>query len=173
MGASVKESTIYEKETSGGAASWLAVCNGNIMEDLFKYIRTQFNIGEVDIIDYSPLTLAYIGDAVYEVVIRTMIVASGNAGVNKLHKRSSNLVKAPTQAAMILAIMEHLSDQEVRLYKRGRNAKSYTIAKNASMKEYHMATGFETLMGYLYITNQGDRMMELIKMGLEKVENKI
>lgn len=135
---------------------------------MFKYIREQFSLEEIDIVNYSPLTLAYIGDAIYEIVIRTMIVVQGNCAVEKLHKKTTQLVKAKKQAEMIQKLETSLSEEEMRIFKRGRNAKSYTMAKNATMKEYRLATGFEALMGYLYMTEQEDRMMELIKLALEQ-----
>lgn len=122
-----------------------------------------------DICSYSPLTLAYIGDAVYELVIRSMIVTEGNAPVNKLHKRSSELVKAETQAKVALHLVETevLSEEELRVLKRGRNAQSYTKAKNASMSDYRWATGFEALVGYLYLSGRSERMMELVGAALK------
>ncbi len=137
--------------------------------DLFEQIRLGMDLENVDGNTYSPLTLAYIGDAIYEIVIRTMVVSWGNMQVNKLHKKSSNLVKAQTQAEMAKHITDNLDDKELSVYKRGRNAKSFTKAKNASVIDYRMATGFEALMGYLYISHKSDRMMELIKMGLESL----
>ena len=137
--------------------------------DLFEQIRLGMDLENVDGNTYSPLTLAYIGDAIYEIVIRTMVVSRGNMQVNKLHKKSSNLVKAQTQAEMAKHITDNLDDKELSVYKRGRNAKSFTKAKNASVIDYRMATGFEALMGYLYISHKSDRMMELIKMGLESL----
>lgn len=137
--------------------------------DLFEQIRLGMDLENVDGDTYSPLTLAYIGDAIYEIVIRTMVVSWGNMQVNKLHKKSSNLVKAQTQAEMAKHITDNLDDKELSVYKRGRNAKSFTKAKNASVIDYRMATGFEALMGYLYISHKSDRMMELIKMGLESL----
>lgn len=137
--------------------------------DLFEQIRLGMDLENFDGDTYSPLTLAYIGDAIYEIVIRTMVVSWGNMQVNKLHKKSSNLVKAQTQAEMAKHITDSLDDKEMSVYKRGRNAKSFTKAKNASVIDYRMATGFEALMGYLYISHKSDRMMELIKMGLESL----
>ena len=137
--------------------------------DLFEQIRLGMDLENVDGDTYSPLTLAYIGDVIYEIVIRTMVVSWGNMQVNKLHKKSSNLVKAQTQAEMAKHITDSLDDKEMSVYKRGRNAKSFTKAKNASVIDYRMATGFEALMGYLYISHKSDRMMELIKMGLESL----
>lgn len=131
-------------------------------------IKSGITIEKQDMRSYSPLTLAYIGDGVYELVIRSMVVSSGNAPVNKLHKKSSELVKAGTQAKMAQYYIDHeiLSEEELRIFKRGRNAQSYTKAKHASMADYRMATGFEALVGYLYLSGQSERMMELIGVGL-------
>ena len=134
--------------------------------DLFQIIKDTMELKDIDIINYSPLTLAYIGDGIYEIVIRTIIVDQ----VNKIHKAASNLVKAHTQAEMIFAIMDKLTEQELAIYKRGRNAKAVTRAKNASMSDYRTATGFEALMGWLYLTNKSERMMLLIKEGLSIIE---
>jgi ribonuclease-3 family protein len=135
--------------------------------DLIKHIKLKMNLPETDIRTYSPLALAFIGDGVYDLVIRTMIVEQGNAPVNKLHKKVSNLVKAPAQMELFHKIEERLTEGEIAVYKRGRNAKSFTTAKNASITEYRIATGLEALIGYLYLTNQFTRILELIKMGLE------
>ena len=86
-----------------------------------------------------------------------------------MHKKSSNLVKAETQALIIKALMDELSEEELAYYKRGRNAKSYTSAKNASMSDYRMATGFEALVGYLYLTGQDERLFEIVKQGISRV----
>lgn len=131
--------------------------------DLFNIIKQNMGLDEINIIDYSPLTLAYIGDGIYEIIVRTVIVDEANRQVNKIHKAASNLVKAETQAKMIHLIMDDLTEEEVKIYKRGRNAKAVTRAKNASMSDYRTATGFEALMGWLYLTGQSQRMMELIK----------
>ena len=85
-----------------------------------------------------------------------------------MHKLSSSLVKAATQAEMIQALLDDLTEEETKVYKRGRNAKSATIAKNATMSDYRSATGFEALMGYLYLKDDMDRIVELTKLGLEK-----
>ena len=132
-------------------------------KDLFNIIKQNMELGDINITDYSPLTLAYIGDGIYEVIVRTVIVDEANRQVNKIHKAASNLVKAEAQAKMIHLIMDDLTEDEVKIYKRGRNAKAVTRAKNASMSDYRTATGFEALMGWLYLTGQSDRMMMLIK----------
>lgn len=131
--------------------------------DIFEIIKQNMDLDDINITEYSPLTLAYIGDGIYEIVIRTVIVDEANRQVNKIHKAASNLVKAGTQAKMIHYIMDDLTDEELTIYKRGRNAKAVTRAKNASMSEYRTATGFEALMGWLYLTGQSERMMKLIK----------
>lgn len=135
-------------------------------QDLFHIIKQKMELREIQITDYSPLTLAYIGDGIYEVIVRTVIVDEANRQVNKIHKAASNLVKAETQAKMIHLIMDELTEDELKIYKRGRNAKAVTRAKNASMSDYRTATGFEALMGWLYLTEQSERMMELIKKGV-------
>lgn len=140
------------------------------MEESLKMLKDMFGLGDTDIRTYSPLTLAYIGDAIYELVIRTILVEKGNTQVNKLHNRASRLVKASAQSAMIEKLKPHLTEEETAVFKRGRNAKSYTMAKNASMSDYRRATGFEALMGYLYLTEQWERMLELIKTGMEEGE---
>lgn len=132
-------------------------------------ISSVFGIGEVDADSYSPLVLAYIGDCVYELTIRTLLVNKGNAPVNTLNKKASNLAKAPTQALMITSIMDDLSEEEVAVYKRGRNAKSFTSAKNSSLGDYRKATGFEALIGYLYLKKETQRAMEIIRMGFEAI----
>ena len=137
---------------------------------LLSEIKETFAVKEVDVRAYSPLTLAYIGDAIYDVIIRTVVVERANRGANELHKKTSSFVKAQTQAMMIEALLPVLSDEEEAVYKRGRNAKSYTSAKNASIADYRKATGFEALIGYLYLMDNMPRILELIKEGLAKLE---
>ena len=136
---------------------------------LLDLIKQSFELKEVDIRAYSPLTLAYIGDCVYDLVIRTVVVERGNEPANKLHRKTVAYVKAQTQASMIEALLPYLTEEEEAVYKRGRNAKSYTSAKNASIGDYRKATGMEALVGYLYLTGQEARIMELIKTGLKEL----
>lgn len=133
--------------------------------ELIDIITDGIKINEIDARNQSPLVLAYIGDAIYEVVIRTYVISNSGAQVNKLHKMASNLVKAHAQAEIIKSL--ELTDEELSVFKRGRNAKSATMAKNATMSDYRNATGFEALMGYLYLSGETDRMLELIKTGLD------
>ena len=136
-------------------------------------IRDYFDVKDVDIRTQSPLTLAYIGDGIYDLVIRSIIVGRGNTKASKLHMRTSQIVKANAQAQVIEAIEDLLTEEEEEIYKRGRNAKSPTMAKNASMKDYRKATGFEALVGYLYLQDRFERILELTKIGLEKTNFKI
>lgn len=133
---------------------------------LNEYILRQFGMEQVDVRRYSPLALAYIGDGIYDLIIRSMVVGKGNTQANQLHRQTSRLVKAQTQSEMIEILLPELTEEEEAVYKRGRNAKSPTMAKNATMADYRRATGFEALMGYLYLENQMERMMELIKIAL-------
>ena len=139
------------------------------MGESLSFFKEAFGLKEVDARMYSPLVLAYVGDAVYEIMIRTKVVNGGSVQVNKLHKRSADLVKAETQAKILTGLLEELTEEELAVYKRGRNAKSYTMAKNASMKDYRMATGFEALIGFLYLTEQEHRLVELVSHGLSKI----
>lgn len=134
--------------------------------DWMGLIAQRFQLGDADIRTYSPLALAYIGDGVYELVIRTILIGKGNCPVNKLHKRASALVRAGAQSEMMQALEPLLTPEEARIYKRGRNAHPATMAKHATMTEYRRATGFEALMGWLYLTERWERMMELIKTGI-------
>jgi len=139
---------------------------------LADYLRERFGIGQTDLRTYSPLTLAYIGDAVYDLIIRTILVEQGNRQPNKLHRQASSMVKASAQAEMAEYLMPQLTEEETAVYKRGRNAKSYTMAKNATMIDYRKATGFEALAGYLYLNNELERLVALIKDGLEHTEKR-
>ena len=135
-----------------------------------SYIKEQFEIADVDIKTYSPLALAYIGDGIFELVIRSIMVGKGNTKASQLHQHTSHIVKAASQAKMIEALEEDLTEEEADVYRRGRNAKSPTMAKNASMADYRKATGFEALMGYLYLKDDFERIVELTKLGLEKAK---
>ena len=137
------------------------------METGLEYMQELFQMKEVDIKEYSPLALAYIGGAVFDLIIRSLVLNEGNRQVQKLHKRTSAIVQASSQARMITALNDELSQEEHAVYKRGRNAKSLSPAKNQSVSDYHKATGFEALIGYLYLKKEWKRMLELIKAGLE------
>ena len=130
------------------------------------YIKEQFHLPPVDIRTYSPLTLAYIGDGIYDLIIRSIIVGKGNTKASRLHQETSKLVRAQAQSEMIDRLLPYLNEEEADIYRRGRNAKSPTMAKNATMTDYRKATGFEALMGYLYLQDEFERMVELIKIAL-------
>lgn len=138
-----------------------------------SYIRNKFQISDVDIRTYSPLTLAFIGDGIYDLVIRTIVVGQGNTRASQLHQHTSHLVKAHSQSVMLETILPMLTEEEEAVYKRGRNAKSPTMAKNATMGDYRRATGFEALMGYLYLTDQMDRLLSLVRAGLKGLDEDI
>lgn len=140
------------------------------MELSFKNIKAMYGVEDKDIKTISPLVFAYIGDSVYDLIIKSILVGRGNIPVNKLHKKASDLVKAQSQVRMYESVKDVLSEDEVAIFKRGRNAKSYTSAKNASKIDYRMATGYEALIGYLYMEDKIDRIYELVKKGLEEVE---
>ena len=134
-------------------------------EDLIGYFKTQMCLPHQDIRSYSPLALAYVGDAVYDLLIRTEVVAEGNTQVNKYHRQVSSIVKAEAQAELMHWMLGALTEEEKDVYRRGRNANSHTKAKNATMGNYHRATGFEALIGYLYLTEQYARITVLLQIG--------
>ncbi len=136
------------------------------METNLIQLKELFHLEDQDLRSYSPLTLAYIGDGVYELVIRTILVKKGNCPVNRLHKKASSLVKAGAQSAIMEVIEEKLTPEELSVYRRGRNAHSPTMAKHATMADYRRATGFEALMGYLYLKEDYTRMLTLVRMGI-------
>ena len=135
-----------------------------------KKITMTFQGTKINLQSYSPLTLAYIGDSIFDLCIRTLVVEQGNRSPNSLHRDASRLVNAAAQSAMADAIMPDLTEEEVHVFKRGRNAKSYTTAKNATVADYRKATGLEALFGYLYLKDETDRLLSLLKMGLERIE---
>lgn len=139
-----------------------------IKKDLKEIIEDNFGKAKTDLKAYSPLTLAFIGDAVFSLVIRTIIVERGNVPVNKLHVATTKLVQAGAQADMIEAVYNDLSEEEQAIYKRGRNAKSASSAKNASIQTYRKATGMEALSGFLYLDGKQERLIELIRLGMER-----
>jgi ribonuclease-3 family protein len=141
-------------------------------DDLVGSMCTQ----EVDISLYSPLVLAYIGDSIYDLLIKTMMVNEGNRQVQKLHNETSFYVNAGTQSKMMRHLQEILTDEERAIYKRGRNSKSVSPAKNQSLTDYRRATGFEAIFGYLYLKKDWTRIEELIHEGLKslnEVENEV
>lgn len=137
---------------------------------LSEQIRESFGCKEQDIRNYSPLALAYIGDCVYELVIRTVIVEKGNRQPQKLHKEAAGFSRAGTQSGIYKALLDEVSEEEADILKRGRNAHSHSKAKNATLSEYKNATALEALFGYLYLTGRMERVLELLKLGLSKCD---
>lgn len=133
-------------------------------EDIWE----SFGCREQDIRSFSPLTLAYIGDCVYELIVRTAVVERGNRAPNKLHSESAGFSRAGTQRKIYEALLDEVTEEEADILKRGKNAHFHTKAKNATVGEYKCATALEALIGYLYLTGRFGRALELLKTGLEK-----
>lgn len=142
------------------------------MISLEDSLDSVFGLSSKDWKLYSPLTLAYLGDAVYEMVIRTICVKRTNMQTQKMHRKVTGYVSAKAQAKMMDALIGELTEEEESIYRRGRNSKPYTKAKNASMEEYLKATGFEALVGYLYLQKEYERMNALIAHGIEALQEK-
>lgn len=127
---------------------------------------------DADIRTFSPLALAFLGDAVYSLIIRTSVLAKGNRQAEKLHNETTRLVRAQKQAAIGKAIYDLLTTEEQRVYRRGRNSHPMHHAKGASLEEYLQATALETLCGYLYLQGKTDRLMELLRTGLQLTQRR-
>lgn len=130
----------------------------------------KFNFPTNIIGEYSPLALAFIGDAVFEVYIRAYILTKGNMPPHKLHVLAASFVKAKSQAKVMHKITKYLNSEEIDIAKRGRNAKSGTIPKNADITDYKNATGLESLFGYLYLSGQTTRLSELLDLSIQIIE---
>ena len=130
---------------------------------------TEFDI-VINANQISPLSLAYIGDAVYELYVRSYIMHSVNMPVSKLHKAATKYVSAKSQARIYHMIKDRLTEEETEVFKRGRNAHSYTSAKNADIIEYRTSTGLEALIGYVYIKKDTARLEEIISMCIHSAE---
>ncbi|MDF2531004.1 MAG: hypothetical protein K0Q65_585 [Clostridia bacterium] len=147
----------------------------NNLEDLLKQTRELLiekeNMSTADIRMYNPLVLAYIGDSVYDTFIRTMLVSGGSIQVNKLHKRAIKFVQAKAQAEITEELHDILTEEEQDMVRRGRNTKSGTVPKNADINDYRYATGFEALIGYLYLIGNTKRLMEIFEL-IAKMDRK-
>lgn len=127
---------------------------------------------EKDVKNLNPLVLAFVGDAVYEVFVRTYLVDKNrDMLVHKLHVKAIKFVKAHSQSEIIKELFDKLSEEELYFFKRGRNAKSGTVPKNADVQDYRFATGFETLIGYLYLTKKYDRLDYLLRIIIDLKNN--
>ena len=118
---------------------------------------------------YSPLTLALVGDAVYELFIRTKLIEDKSELAHSVHKKAIGFVCAKGQAIAAEKLMDVLNEKEMSVFKRGRNAKSPTVPKNADVSEYRCATGFEALMGYLYLADETERLNQLMDISYKAV----
>ncbi|MCH5339168.1 MAG: ribonuclease III [Acetatifactor sp.] len=155
-----------EEQKIGGQEAFTqgeGLINYSLLADILKFFPGK----RQDVRAYSPLTLAYIGDAVYDLIIRTVVVERANRPANELHHITVGYVSAGAQAKIVEALMEELTEEEQSVYRRGRNSKPHTMAKNASAGDYLRATGFEAVLGYLYLSDRMDRVLELIKKGIE------
>lgn len=120
-------------------------------------------------IQYNGLTLAYIGDASYEIIIRTVLLEKGFTKVNNLHKEAIKYTSAIGQSKAFDIIKDLLTEEEMTIFKKGRNAKTDRKARNASLADYKKSTGFESLIGFLYITKQEKRLNEIISIIIETI----
>ncbi|NUU59723.1 Mini-ribonuclease 3 [Paenibacillus agri] len=120
----------------------------------------------------SPVVLAYVGDAIYEVAVRQYLVSLPNLRPNHLHRTATGLVSAKAQCAILAHLEPVLTEEEQNIARQGRNAKSGTIPKNANVLEYRHATAFECLIGYLYYTGQQARLQEIVHIGIEFMQNR-
>ena len=116
--------------------------------------------------------LAFLGDSVFEVAVRSRIVRECEGNAEELNKRSKALTNAKAQAQMAISLMEELTEEEMSVYKRGRNLKSLTAPKSCTISEYRRATGLEALIGYLYLEEKTDRIAELVRIGIENMKEK-
>ena len=120
-------------------------------------------INDSDIKQMSPLVLAYMGDAVYEKYIREYVIRQGLCKNGLLHKKTIKYVSAKAQAEILKKLEEKLTEDELDIVRRGRNSNPHSTAKNADVIDYKYATGFEALIGYLYLTKQEERLEEVLK----------
>ena len=137
--------------------------------EIFTDFLRQLEIVPKDIKTYSPLSLAYLGDNVFDLFIRSMIVASGNTPVSQYHRKVTAYVKAQGQAEFYEKIKDELTEEEQAVFKRGRNAKTVHVPKHANREEYAVATGLETLVGYLFLKGDKQRLTELMVKGVSEV----
>lgn len=140
--------------------------------ELLEVISDKTTSDKTNKMMYSPAQLAYAGDAVYELLVRSYILQNHDTNVNKMHRLSVRFVKAHAQAYLINKLEPDLTEEEKRIVKRGRNAKVTSSPKNAELMDYRYATGFEALFGYLYLSNNLDRLMQLFGKVVEKFNEK-
>ena len=144
--------------------------DSNSAKSLFDFIRLEVNDRKLDVKRMKPLALAYIGDTIFDLYIRSRIVLTKEEAPKLMHTEAVQFVKAGSQAQMMKLIMDELSEEEIEAFKRGRNQKSLTVPKNASLIDYKWATGFEALLGYLFVVGKEIRLYELMKLATERFE---
>lgn len=154
-----------EADSVGSEAGFAGVGAG-----LLAQIKKCFPGKQADVRAYSPLALAYIGDAVYDLIIRTVVVERANRPANELHRLTVGYVSAGAQSKIVEMLMDSFTEDELAIYRRGRNSKPHTTAKNASAKDYLQATGFEAVLGYLYLADNMPRVLELVREGIAHVD---
>lgn len=138
------------------------------MAGITELIRREAAGEQIDIKRIKPLALAYIGDTLYDLYIRSLLVMTKEEAPKLMHTDAVHFVKAGSQAQMMKLIMDELTDEEAEAFKRGRNQKSLTVPKNASLVDYKWATGFEALLGYLYVQGREERLYELMQLATER-----
>lgn len=126
---------------------------------------------DCDVNNLSPLTLAFMGDTVFDMFVRERLICQANRPVNKLHNLASKTVNAASQAEAVKKIMDMLTEEELAVFRRGRNTHTNHKAKNATEGDYHYATGFEALFGYLYLKGNIERLRELFDIITEEENN--
>lgn len=140
------------------------------MDELCKALLRTNNVSELDdnkVRMMNPLALAYIGDGVHEIMVRTYVISKYNGSINLLNQRVVKMIKATAQAQVVREIQDRLTEEEIAIVKRGRNQKSATVPKNTSVGEYRQATGFEALLGWLFLTGQEGRLVEIVTKAIE------
>ena len=142
----------------------------NEKETLLSNLFSSQKLSKTEAKQFSPLTLAFLGDAVYSLLVREMLLKTANRPTNALHKESIKLVNANCQAEMIKKVLPLLTEEENAIFKRGRNAHTSHTPKNQRGCDYHYATGFEALVGYLYLKDETERLNELLNEVIKAIE---
>ncbi len=140
---------------------------------ILRTIEEEFHLPDQDIRTFSPLVLAYMGDCIFDLIIRTVLIKEGNRQTSKIHKAATDLVKASAQAALGDVLLEVFTEEEVTIYKRGKNSNPHSIPKNAEIMDYKKATGLEAVMGYLYLQNRMERAVHLVRTGYHILNKEI
>lgn len=144
------------------------MCQRNENMSIYNRIIENKADKNIDILTYSPVALAYIGDSVYETYIRSLAMCHGNKKVEALHKEVTAFSRASTQAVLLDILLEKLSDEEISIFKRGRNASKHSQAKHQKLSDYKKSTGFEALIGWLYMKGEDCRVLELLEFAINE-----